>query len=316
MLRLLFQSLEKSLGPSLSGASHLVYWAGVAALAATVLLPFWRAWVDRATGRAGLARQWVAPCPQCRQTGVVRDGACDACGATIEVPWVVRWRMRGAAWLDTPAWRHFGRFYHLAGAVGFALIVVWVVAAAGVPAPGGALRQLFLGLALLALAAAGRSLGRVLRLERRGVLARVGDGLQVLAAIGVLAATLFLAAAARPVSQTLLARFTVVGGAARIGDRLVPTSGSEVGIEYLQLDHEALGYTRIVPLAFIGGASRAPLPMTRTGRWIVGHLRAHADAYAARGLTVRVRSDRHRVTPGATYEIVEVNGQVLIRRRP
>lgn len=315
MLRLLFQSLERSLGPSLSGASHLVYWAGVAALAATALLPLWRAWVDRAAARAGLERRWVADCPQCRQTGVVRDGACGVCGAKHDVPWAVRWRTRGSAWLDVPAWRHLGRIYHFAGVAGFLLIVFWVVTAAGVLSPGGELRRLFLGLALLALAAAGRSLGRALRLERRGVLARVGDGLQALAAVGILATTLFLAAAARPASQTLLARFTVVNGAARIGDRVVQTSGSEVGIEYLQLDHEAFGYTRIVPLAFVG-AQREPLPVGRTGRWLVGHLRAHADAYAARGLTVRIRSDRHRVSPGATYEIVQVDGQVLIRRRP
>ncbi len=313
MLRLLFESLETILGPALVEVARLVYWAGLAVAGAAALLPLWRVWVDHATERAGLARRWVATCPACGGTGVIRGGACAHCGKPLEVPWAVRLRTRGPGWREAPAVRRAARAYHLAGAVLFALVVAWTAAATGALSPRGELHRLFLGLGLLALAAAGRSAGRALRLERRGVLARAGDGLQALAATGILAVSLFLAGAAHPAAETLLARFSVADGAARVGDRLLPTSEGEIGVEYLQLDHDVLGYRRIVPLAFVG-AERAPLAVGPAGRWVIGHLREHADAYEARGLRVRVRTDRHRVVPGGTYEVVLSGDELLIRR--
>ncbi len=313
MLRLLFESLEGILGPSLAGVSRLVYWSGLSLVAAVALLSLWRVWLDHATSRAGLAQRWVATCPACGRAGVVRGSACSHCGKPIEMPWPVRVRARGPGWRETPAVRRAARAYRLAGTALFLLLVAWTVAAAGALTPRGELHRLFLGLGLLGLAAAGRSAGRALCLERRGVIARAGDGLQALAAVGVLAVSLFLASAARPAGETVLARFGAADGAVRIGDRLLPTSHGEIGVEYVQLDHATLGYTRIVPLAFVG-AERAPLPLGRIDRWLIDHLRAHADAYEARGLTVRIRSDRHQVVPGGTYEVVVTGGQLLIRR--
>ena len=48
-------------------------------------------------------------------------------------------------------------------------------------------------------------------------------------------------------------------------------------------------------------------------QWVISHLRKHAAGYTARGLTVRLRTDRLRITPGQSYEVVEREGQVLMR---
>ncbi len=81
---------------------------------------------------------------------------------------------------------------------------------------------------------------------------------------------------------------------------------------YLKVDHELLGIHHVIGLAFVGRErltiSRCPLKTP-----LINHLRDNPDAYAARGLTVRLRTDRHHVTPGQTYEVVKRRDEVLIR---
>jgi hypothetical protein len=302
MLRLLFQSLESLFGAALGDVARVVYLAGALVLLLAALRPFWGLWADWRTDRAGLAERWVGACRSCGITGPLWQGACSACGADLGLPWVVRWRTRGAAWLASPTWQRAAQGYRLAGALlfaGAAGFALWGVVS---PAGDGALHRLFAGLGFLALAVAGFAFGRALGPARRGLVGRAGYVLHGMAAVGLLAVLLFLAAAARPVAETRL-----VAVAPR------PNVEGEVGLEYLQVDHELLGFRRIVPLACLG-AERTPLGLAAPTRWAVAHLRAHADDWERRGLTVRLRRDMRRVTPGERYEIVESGGQIFIRR--
>jgi len=155
--------------------------------------------------------------------------------------------------------------------------------------------------------------GRALRLGSGTLFHRVRDVLIALAALGVMAMALFLADAARPIPEERLAHFYVEGSLAHIGGRVIFLPEEEIGFEYLQLDHDLLGYHRVVPMAFVG-TTRLPVSRSALGQWIINHLRTYADTYTARGLTVRLRTDRLRVGPGHSYEIVRRKGQVLIRR--
>jgi len=100
---------------------------------------------------------------------------------------------------------------------------------------------------------------------------------------------------------------------ARIGEQLIPLARGEVGFEYLQLDHELLGYRRIIAAGFSSG-ERVALPRNAIAQGIVNHLRQYAVGYTNRGLTVRLRTERILVSPGQSYEVIQREGQVLIRR--
>jgi len=313
MLRLLFQSLEQSLGSSLSQAALVIFWIGVILLACAVLVPIYRIVMDYAAARRGLEQQWVMTCRNCGNLTLVRGRLCAHCDWELDIPWALK------RWAALPA-RHRGRWArrlkwagHLLGSVGFLLLSIWVVTAIGALSPQGELHRLFVGFALMAWAAVGWFGGRMLRLEPRGLLPRVGDGLVALAAIGAMAIALFLADAARPISEIQLARFTISKGVARIGEELIPLPQGEIGFEYLQLDHELLGYHRIVSVGFSSG-ERVPLSRNAIALEIVNHLRQHAVGYTNRGLTVRLRKEHIVVSPDQSYEVIQREGQVLIRR--
>lgn len=313
MLRLLFQIIEQSLGPSLSEVASLIYWISLLLLVCTVLVPVYRVRMDYATARTGMEQRWVMTCGHCGKLTMVTGRTCGQCGRDLGIPWMVRlWtassRRQGGKWTQRIKW-----VGHLLGSAGFLILSIWLVTVIGALAPQGELHRLFLGFALLAWAAVGWLAGRALRLGPRGMLGRVRDALLALAAIGVMALALFLADAARPIREIPLARFSTDGGMVRIGERRVLLPQGEIEFEYLQLDHDRFGYHRIIPVAFLG-AERVPFPRSALGQWVANHLREHAETCTARGLTVRLRSDRLRVTPGQSYEVIQQEGQVLIRR--
>lgn len=313
MLRLLFQSLEQSLGPSLSQAAFVIYWIGVILLACAVLVPAYRVLMDYAAAQRGLKQHWVMTCRSCGKLTLVTDLLCGHCDGELDIPWTLkRWaslptRRRGT-WARRLKWAG-----HLLGSVGFLLLSLWIIMAIGAFAPQGELHRLFVGFALMAWASVGWFGGRMLRLGPRGMLTRIGDALMALAAIGAMAIALFFADAARPTSERTLARFTTFEGVARIGEQLIPLAQGEIGFDYLQLDHELLGYHRIISVGF-ASRERVPLPRNAIAQGIVDHLRQHAGGYTRRGLTVRLRTERILISPGQSYDVIQREGQVLIRR--
>jgi hypothetical protein len=195
----------------------------------------------------------------------------------------------------------------------FVLLAIRLILETGALEPNGSLHRLFLGMVLLSLAAVGWFGGRTLTLSRRGIVARLGDAMVTLAAIGMLAVTVFLAGNAMPVREVQLAHFATAPGLADIGYRTIALANDEIGFEYLQLDHKLLGYHRVIPLAFLG-TDRVPVHRSPLKESVIDHLREHADMYHRRGLLVRLRSDRLKVTAGQQYEVVDIGGEILIRR--
>ncbi|MEW6543597.1 MAG: hypothetical protein AB1411_08290 [Nitrospirota bacterium] len=313
MLRLFFQSLEQNLGPAFAQASWTLYGAGFVLLIVTILAPAWRVWMESATVRVGLEQRWVMTCPRCSNLVIVAGPTCSRCQADLGIPWAVRlWA--SATRTDRSPWARRLRWtWHLLGVLLLIVLALWFVAATDALTPQGALHRLLLGLALIALAVFGWLSGRALGLSSRGIVNRLRDGVLAVASVGLLAGTLFLADAARASNDRSLAYFTATDGAVRFADRIIPLSAGEIGIEYLQLDHESLGYHRIVPLSFVG-ADRVPFPRSVVGRWCINHLRDQAEALAGYGLSVRLRTDRTRIAPGQAYEVVQRGGQVMIKR--
>jgi hypothetical protein len=313
MLRLLFQSLEQSLGPALAPIALVIYWSGLMLLALVVLVPMYRLRMYYKTARLGMVQQWVVSCQNCDKLTLVSGRYCGFCDHDLNIPWTVRAWTSSSGWIESKAARLFMWISHGLGIVSFVALSAWLVSSSGALAPQGELHRFFVGLGLLAWAAVGRFGGRTIRIGRRGILARVGDALTALAAVGVLAMALFLADAARPTPVQILATFDTAGGKAQIGDQVLALSEGEIGFEYLQLDHELLGYHRIIPLAFKGN-DRLPLPKHGMEQLVISHLRKYAGGYTRRGLTVRLRTDRLQTGPGQSYEVIQRDGQVLIRK--
>lgn len=313
MLRLFFTGIEQTLGPSLSGIAVLVYAAGLGVLAVAVFLPLYSRWMEYQAMGYGLAQVWIMTCAHCGRTTRAAGRHCGYCDQALDLPATLRlWsgavRKRPSIRSQTTRW-----MAHLAGSILFLLLSGWLLLSVDVLNAQGSLDRLFLGFGLLAWAAVGWFTGRAARLAPMGVLGRVRDGAFAFASVGFVAVWLFLAEEAKPVPETLIATFTAKPTAIQVDDRLLQIPSGEVVFEYLQMDHELLGYHDIIPLAFVG-RNRIPIAHSPVARAIIAHLRANPDDYAARGLTVRHRSDRHKVTSGYTYEVVERVGQLLIRR--
>lgn len=312
MLRLLFQNLEQTLGPSLSQVSLLFYWGGLTLLVCVVLAPVWRVWIEGVTASMGMERRWVMTCHNCGKLTIVAGRRCGMCEWDLDIPVIVRvWTFltgRG----EGAVTRRLRWWIHLLGSITFLLFSIWILTATGGLEPQGALHRLFLGFAFVALAIFGWLAGRALRIGRQGVLARVGDAAMALAAMGAMAIALFLTDAVRHTKEVPLARFDTSANAVRIGESVLPLPQGEIGFNYLQLDQENLGYHRIIALGF-SGSERMPFQRNALKEQIIRHLRKHAAGYTARGLTVRSRTDRLHIVPGQSYEVIDREGQVLLR---
>lgn len=313
MIHGIFEAILQSLGPSFDQVAEWMYWAGLALVGMAVLAPVARVGLEYMTARAGLERRWVMRCTHCGHRTVIKGAECTYCGESVGLSWVVR------LWTDT----RFGResavtqrlrwVLHIGAAGAFAFVAYRLMTAVGALEPEGRLHQLFAGISLIALAVVGWLGGRTFRLGSEGLLGRLRDGVMALAWTGFLGLALILADAARPTSEVLLARFSVDGHTARIGDRLVPVSNAEIEFEYVQLDHDLLGYHRIVSVAFLGD-ERVPFSQSGPGQWLVEHLRRNAMEYQDYGLFVRARRDRVPIASGEFYEVTQRDNQVLIRR--
>lgn len=313
MLRLFFHGIEQTLGPALAGVAFLVYAAALVVLALAVLLPLYARWMERLAMGYGLQQVWIMTCEHCGRTTRAAGRHCGYCDQALELPttlklWSGAIRKRTSIRGQTTRWA-----VHLAGSLLFLLLSGWLVLTLDVFNPNGSLERLFLGFGLLAWSAVGWFTSRAARLAPMGALGRMRDGALAVASIGFVSIWLFLAEEAKPVPETLIATFTAKPTAIEVGSQLLQIPSGEVVFEYLQVDHELLGYHDVIPLAFVG-SNRIPVSHSPLSRAIIAHLRANPDDYAARGLTVRYRTDRHKVTSGYAYEVVERMGQLLIRR--
>jgi hypothetical protein len=313
MLRNLFQAIEQSLGPSLDTVATAVYWSGIVLLVHRIVSPTFRLRMEMISAQMKLEESVVMECPYCHRETVVHDAQCAFCRKSLELPLTVRaWhfiRLR-----HQPMWWRWIRWTW--DALGLAAFVALTVAgfmtlhAWGPVAP---LQKLFIGLALACWVAVSWLAGRVLDLGAGGPIARLRDTVFAFAVAGMLAVSLLLAAESKPVEETVMWRIPVGEGAiASIENRALALPQGMIGFEYLQVDHELLGYHRVIPLAFLG-SDRLDIRHAGLEKWFLDNLWKHAQGYSERGLSVRSRVEQFIVVPNQRYEVVERDKQVYFR---
>ena len=313
MMQRFFQSVEQWFGASLATTATVVYWLAMALLAHRILSPILRLRMEMLAAGLRMEQGLILECPACHRETVVHDKQCAFCRKSIELPWSLKfWHFFQLR--RRPKWLHWLRW----GVEGLALLLFLALTIAGFIAlgawrPEGSLHQLFVGAAILCWVAIGWFAGRALHLGLGGPLGRLRDAVFAFAATGVLSLCLFLADESRIVPEAVLWRLPVgEGGMVRVADKSLSLPQGLVGFEYLQIDHELLGYHRVVPMAFLG-ANRLELDRGRVEKWLLDTLRARAQGYSERGLSVRSRVEQFMVAPNQEYEIVERNRQVFFR---
>ncbi len=316
MLRSLFQAVEQFLGPSLDTVAIVVYWSGVVLLVHRILAPAFRLRMEMISARLKLEESIVMECPFCHRETVVHDSQCAFCRQSLQLPLTMRaWhfiRLR-----RQPAWWRWTRWtWDILGLAAFLVLTVSGFIALHAWAPAGPLQKLFLGLALLCWVAISWLVARVLNLGGGGPIARLRDTVFAFAVAGALAVSLLFAAESRPVEENVMWRIPVgEGGIARIDNRALTLPQGMIGFEYLQVDHELLGYHRVIPLAFLG-SERLEMPHDGLEKWFLDNLWKRGQGYSERGLSVRSRVEQFIVTPNQSYEVVERDKQVFFRPAP
>jgi hypothetical protein len=313
MLRSLFQAIEQFFGPSLDMVAMAVYWCGIVLLAHRVVSPLFRLRMEMVSTRLKLQESVVMECPYCHRETVVHDAQCAFCRKSLTLPLSVRaWhfvRLR-----RQPMWWRWTRWtYDSLGLAAFAALTIAGFLALRAWAPVGPMQRLFIGLALACWVAIGWLVSRVLNLNAGGPIARLRDAVFAFAVAGMLAVLLLFAAESKPVEEMILWRIPVGEGAiARIDNRALALPQGVIGFEYLQVDHERLGFHRVIPVAFLG-SERLELPHSGIEKWFLDNLWKYGQGYSERGLSVRSRVEQFNVVPNQRYEVVERDKQVFLR---
>jgi hypothetical protein len=313
MLHLLFQSIEAGLGRFLSQVAGLVYWISLLTLIIAACLPIYRLWRDHRILRAGVNQRWVMTCGQCQRLTLINTGRCDYCDADLALPWSVKRRASSQTRVSSKLVQYVRFAGRLLGGLLFIGLSVWLLVTLGAFAPEGPMHQLLIGFSLLTWTALARLTARTLSLEIGSIAGRFTDAVLVVAALGVLSLTLFLTDAARSQQGSVLAHLTAGTNTVAIGPHVVSVPNGEVRYEYLQLDHDVLGYHRIIPLA-LSGTDRALLTQSAFQGWITERLGRYADGRIRRGLMIRRRTEHLRIVPGEAYQVIQREGEVLVRR--
>ncbi|HVY04925.1 MAG TPA: hypothetical protein VHB46_03010 [Burkholderiales bacterium] len=313
MLRSLFQAIEQSLGPSLATVAAIVYWAAIALLVHRIVAPIFRLRMEMVAARLKVMESIMMECPYCHRETIVHDSQCSFCRKSIGLPWSLRaWHFirlrRHPKWFRWTCWT-----WDILGLVLFIAITLIGLFAIKPWELSGPLQQLFIGIAILCWVGLGWTAARILDISTHGPIARLRDLVFSMAITGVLAVSLFLAIESRPVEEAVMWRIPVGEGAiARIDGKPLTLPQGMIGFEYLQVDHELIGYHRVIPMAFLG-SERMNLGHKGLEKWFLDNLWKRGQGYSERGLSVRSRVEQFIVTPNQTYEVVERDKQVFFR---
>jgi len=315
-MRSLFQAIEQFLGPSLDTVATVLYWSGIVLLVHSIVSPVFRLRMEMISARLKMQESVVMECPYCHRETVVHDSQCAFCRKSLELPFSVRaWHFirlrRQPMW-----WRWTHWTWDILGLAAFVALTVAGFIALQVWSPAGPLQKLFIGVALLCWVGIAWLLARVLHLGEGGPFARLRDTVFAFALGGVLAVTLLLVAESKPVSERVMWRIPVGEGAiAHIETQALALPQGMIGFEYLQVDHDLLGYHRVIPIAFLG-SERMELKHEGVEKWFLRNLWKRGQGYSERGLSVRSRVEQFSIVPNQSYELVERDKQVFFRPAP
>jgi hypothetical protein len=316
MLRHLFQAIEQALGSSLDTVATVVFWAGVLLVLHRIASTLFRLYMEIASARLKVRESLVVECPHCHRETIVQGSQCAFCRQSVHLPLAVRaWHFvhlrRQAAW-----WRRCRWTWDSIGIAVFLVLTIAGVLVTHAWTPAGPLQKLFIGMALLSWVALSWLVGHVLNLGPGGPIARVRDALYACAVSCVLIVSLVFAAEAKPVEEQVMWRIPVAeGGVARIDNQTLKLPQGMIGFEYLQVDHDAFGFHRVIPIAFLG-TQRLELQHAGVEKWLIDNLWKHGQGYSERGLSVRSRVEQFIVVPNQTYQVVERDKQIFFRPAP
>lgn len=315
MLRLLFEFLQSLLGSSLRTVALWLYAGAAVALLLGWLLPPLRLTLHRLRARAGAEEGLFLRCPQCGTVNLPGDPECLSCGRALHLPVFLRTRLRFDAAKRHPWVRRARLLGVAAGLVVFYGLTLTVALAVDFASPGSDLRRLVAAATILAMLAATHLLRSALSLDGRGVLPKLSHAFLGFAFLGFTLTGLVLSSATAPAAPVPLGDLRLEGRMVRFNDLAVPVPDDSITLEYLQLDHELLGYHQIVLLA-LSGAERWEVGHGPFVRRLLTHLTRNTDWYDRRGLEVRLRADRRRLVPGITYRVLNAGRQLSIRPAP
>jgi hypothetical protein len=307
MLRLFFEGIEKSLGPSLDDTASIAWTFGLMLVALQTFTPLARVMIELTYAQAGLERAWVIACATCGTRSVL-GGACVKCGAPLKVPAFVRF-FRSARRRSRSVQRA-GWGWSSLGAIVFLLCSMRLFA---VLAPTGKLERLFAGAALCAWAGIGFFLGRALGPRGGGPISRLRELFFAGAATALLGCVFFLEQTVHPVPERVIAHVTVSPGQVDLdGAKLSLGAPDELGLELQLVEHPALGLARVLPLAWVG-ATRSPIDLGSTDAWLRDSSWKHAQALMSAGAQVKRRTETFPIASGARYDVVLREHDVLLR---
>ncbi|MGH8679357.1 MAG: hypothetical protein ACREUQ_13535 [Burkholderiales bacterium] len=313
MLDMILQTIDKTLGSSLATAADIVFWSGLVLMSYLVLAALTRLLMELRAARIGLEKRWVMNCPTCERMTIVSSSVCEHCGRPLGMPLTLRVQ-HIFMFLSEPHWLRNVRW-----ALTFAALVLFVAVSAVFAVRTSALagqsnlERMFLGFAMIAWTGLAWLIARMLNPSQGGVLSRLRDAVFALVVFAILSVLLGVVGAARPVPETVVATVQIDGQVAQLQGQAIALAGSQMGFEYLQIDHPLVGFHRIIPIA-IFGAQRVELPMGRFEAAVSEHLWEHSNDYTARGLSVRRRTEQLLVDEPGTYEVVLRGNEVKVRK--
>ena len=315
MLRLLFEFVQSLLGPSLRTLALWLHAGAAVALLLAWVLPPLRLLLRRLQARAGAEEGLFLRCPQCGNVNLPGDPKCLSCGRALHLPFFLRFRLRFDAAKRLPWIRRARLVGTASGLVIFYGLTLAVVLAVDFASPGTDLRRLVAAGTVLAMLAATHLVRSALSLDGRGILPKLSHAFLGFAFVGFTLAGLILSTATAPAEPLPIGELRLEGRMVRFDDLVVAVPDDTVTLEYLQLDHQLLGYHQIILLA-LSGTDRREVGHGPGLRRLLSHLTRHTDWYDRRGLEVRLRADRRRLVPGTTYRILNAGHQLSIRPVP
>lgn len=304
MLRVIFEVVEKTLGPSLDSTASLLWGLGLAAVALQVLAPFARIAVEAWRWRAGLTPAWLIDCSACA-AHVPVDEKCVKCGAALKVPTLAKLFARPIA--PRPAVQRVGWALALLGTMCFLAAAMSLVSTL---APTSALERLFSGAALIVFAGAGNFLARAFGPRGGGPIARLRELFFAWGALVLLAGFYFLAQNVHAPPERVLAHLSASAGAADLDGAKLQLSGPEIGLELQLVD--GLGMSKVLPLAWVG-ATRSPIELDTTDTWLRDNTWKHASTLRDAGVSVKRRTETFPLSPGDKYEVVLREKDVVLK---
>ncbi len=314
MFRLFFDTVQSVLGESLATVASILHVAAMVLLVGVWLLPplMWR--VRRWRSMHGISEGTVMHCWNCGYAGLPHGLSCRRCGRELQVPALLRLSLRLQEWRSGRLASRTAAVYHSFGLVWFYAFTALFAVKMDLFRPGPDLRKIFIATGTIALVWSCILFRRTFSLYAPGLLRRFSNLFFGLSTLGFVFFFLFVASATATVEAHYLGKLRHTGSEVTFNTLRVAAMGKEIGIEYLQIGQDKLGYHHIFLLA-LEGDERVSVERDPLTRALLSHLARTTDPYERLGFDVRVRVERRALTVGVPYAVYSSGQEIYIRRQ-